>query len=69
MTLDRKPLNTGDVLHIFQIALLVGAMGMAYQQFQEQKAAVAEHTVQLNRVEHYLSSRDPRYWEFTHKEE
>lgn len=69
MTVNGKPLNTGDFLHILQIALLVGAMGMAYQQFQEFKTQVQGHTVQLNRVEHYLSSRDPRYWEFTRKEE
>lgn len=58
----RKALNTGDVLHIVQIAMLLLAAGVAYEKFEmaaEQSGRTAD---KLERIEHYLSSKDPSYW-------
>ena len=65
MTDRREALNTGDVLHMLQIAALLIAAGVAYGKFNVIAEQSQENHVQLNRIEHYLSSRDPRYWELT----
>jgi len=54
--------NTGDVLHLLQIAVLLVCMGMAYQKLEASADQVNQHTRQLDRIEHYLSSHDPNYW-------
>jgi hypothetical protein len=55
-------MNRGDVIHLAQIATLFICMGMAYQQLKASAEQVNQHTHQLDRIEHYLSSRDPAYW-------
>lgn len=60
--------NIGDYLHIFEVAVLVGSMGAAWSTVQQAVTQVKEHTQQLERIEHYLSSRDPEYWQRTSSE-
>lgn len=54
--------NSGDALHILEIAVLFIGMGMAYQQLKASADQVNQHTHQLDRIEHYLSAHDPNYW-------
>lgn len=54
--------NLGDILHVLQIAILLGSMGVVYQKFSDNQVQVSIHTQQLNRIEHYLSSKDRAYW-------
>ena len=60
-----RGLNLGDVLHLIQIATLVFTIGIAYQKFDASAVITQTHTQQLDRIEHYLSSRDPEYWNIT----
>jgi hypothetical protein len=55
-------LNFGDWLHLVQIAVLFMSLGMIFSEYRETAAQVRQHTEQLTRIEHYLSSRDPEYW-------
>lgn len=55
-------LGTGDVLSMLQIAILIASLGVAWAKFQATQDQVTIHTHQLDRVEHYLSSHDPHYW-------
>jgi len=64
-----KGLNLGDILHILTIITLVFSMGVAYQKFDANTAVTSIHTQQLNRIEHYLSAHDPRYWKDSQKDE
>jgi hypothetical protein len=61
----RKPsgINSGDLLHLLEIAVLLISVGVSFEKFQVTQDQVTEHTQQLNRIEHYLSSRDAHYWE------
>jgi hypothetical protein len=61
----RNPMNRGDILHVIQIATLLFAAGVAYGQFKVVAVQTEDNSVQLNRIEHYLSSRDPKYWQIT----
>jgi hypothetical protein len=61
--------NLGDVLHAFQIALLLLSLGVAYEKFDENTKVTATHTDQLNRIEHYLSSKDADYWNHSKRDE
>ena len=63
-----RQLNIGDVLHIIQIAVLIASIGVAYERFDQVREAVVTHTRQLDRVEHYLSSKDPEYWQRSREE-
>jgi hypothetical protein len=57
-----KGLNLGDILHILTIVTLVFSMGVAYQKFDANAIVTNIHTQQLDRIEHYLSSKDKDYW-------
>lgn len=59
---DRHTWNVGDVLHLIQIAMLLVALGVAYEKFQVMAEQVTATGKQLQRVEHYLSSKDSEYW-------
>lgn len=61
--------NLGDGLHVLQIAILLVSIGVAYEKFTESTTQVSIHTQQLNRIEHYLSSKDSKYWDRTAKDE
>lgn len=61
--------NMGDGLHLLQIAILLIAIGVAYEKFDENTKVTGTHTEQLNRIEHYLSSKDSRYWDESRKNE
>lgn len=62
--MNGKPitLNIGDWLHLLQIAVLFISLGFAWSRLDMAAAQVNHHTQQLDRIEHYLSSRDPNYW-------
>lgn len=57
-----KRLNVGDLLHLLEIAVLLISIGVAYEKFTAAADQVELQRAQLNRVEHYLSSKDPDYW-------
>lgn len=57
-----RSINTGDIIHIVQIAVLLMSLGIMYEKFQVTETQVQTHTNQLNNIEHYLSSKDPNYW-------
>jgi hypothetical protein len=61
--------NLGDALHIFQIAILLIAIGIVYEKFDANAIVTGTHTEQLNRIEHYLSSKDPDYWDHSKRDE
>lgn len=61
--------NLGDALHLLEIAALLLSMGMTYQKFAEASAQVSIHTRQLDRIEHYLSSKDPSYWKASREDQ
>jgi hypothetical protein len=65
---NHKGINFGDVLHLMEVGMLLASMGAAYAEFQQTAKQVEVHTQQLNRIEHYLSSRDPEYWQRTKEE-
>jgi hypothetical protein len=65
MTSGPVRLNLGDWLHLLQIAVLFASLGVAFAKYQATEDQVNNHTRQLNRIEHYLSSRDPEYWQRT----
>lgn len=64
----RQKINVGDVLHIIQIAVLLASLGVAYEKFDQTAHVVENHSKQLDRVEHYLSSKDPNYWKIVKDE-
>jgi len=59
---DRRQFNTGDVLHIAQIVVMLVSLGIGYQKLADAVGRVDFHSDQLNRIEHYLSSHDANYW-------
>jgi hypothetical protein len=61
--------NLGDALHILQIAVLLVSIGIVYAKFDANAITTGVHTEQLNRIEHYLSSKDPNYWKDSRKDE
>jgi hypothetical protein len=50
------------VLYVIQIVVFIAGFGIAYQRFDDAAKKVEVHTEQLNRVERYLSMKDPDYW-------
>lgn len=60
---DRRAISTGDILHVLQIAVLLAAAGVAYAKFQDSAEQSQANAHKLDRIEHYLSSRDPEYWQ------
>jgi hypothetical protein len=69
MTIDGKEFNFGDLLHIIQIAVLFISIGIVYAKFDSNAAVTTIHTQQLNRIEHYLSSKDQNYWNASRSDE
>ncbi len=61
----KRGLNLGDVIHIVQILILVGSIGVAYERFDEASRKINELTDQVTRMEHYLSSKDGSYWKLS----
>jgi hypothetical protein len=55
-------MNFGDWLHLVQLAVLCISLGIAWARFDSAATQVQRHTAQLDRIEHYLSARDPNYW-------
>ena len=54
--------NIGDALHLIQIAILLISIGIVYEKFNIILDTTATHSDQLNRIEHYLSAKDSKYW-------
>lgn len=65
---DQK-LNFGDWLHIVQIAVLIGSLGVFYQKIDSALHMVGAHAQQLQRIEHYLSSKDTNYWKLSREDQ
>lgn len=63
--MDKPSFNSGDILHLLEVVVLLVGMGVAYDKLQTAADQVANHSRQLDRIEHYLSSRDPEYWQRT----
>jgi hypothetical protein len=61
--------NLGDTLHLIQIAVLLISLGVIYEKFDIFTSQVTTHTRQLDRIEHYLSSKDSHYWDASRKSE
>ena len=59
---DRRAISTGDILHVLQIAVLLASAGVAYAKFQDSAEQSRINANKLDRIEHYLSSKDPEYW-------
>lgn len=57
-----KKINAGDILHLLEIAVLLISVGIGYARFDAAAEKVFEQGQRLERVEHYLSSKDPQYW-------
>jgi len=61
--------NMGDFLHLLQIAMLLVSIGAFYQKMSGAIDTMTTHSQQLNRIEHYLSSKDSHYWDESRKNE
>lgn len=46
-------------------AILQANLGVTYEKFQQTADMVGTHGDKLDRIEHYLSSKDPQYWKRT----
>ncbi len=57
--------NAGDWLHIAQIVVLIASMGVFYEKIDSAMTAVQSHSKQIERIEHYLSSKDANYWKLS----
>lgn len=66
---NRHQWNVGDFIHLVQIAILLISIGIVYAKFDANSTVTNIHTQQLNRIEHYLSSRDPKYWDESKRNE
>jgi hypothetical protein len=55
-------LNWGDWANIIQIILIIASAGYYYAKFDANAVVTGIHTQQLDRIERYLSSKDPDYW-------
>jgi hypothetical protein len=60
-----------DLKTLLQIGALVGAIAAGYVKFQGQVDTVVEQVgkihIQTERMEHYLESSDPQYWQKAHQ--
>lgn len=61
----RRSINTGDALHLIEIAVLLISIGISYAKLDAAAIQVKAQADQLERIEHYLSSKDPQYWKFS----
>lgn len=64
-----RGLNLGDILHVVQIIVLGITIGVFYAESTANVVVTKTHTEQLNRIEHYLSSKDPNYYETSRRNE
>jgi len=64
----RNSLSFGDLLHGIQIAVMLATLGIFYQQIQSGLEEIRNLKTQTTRIEHYLSSKDPHYWEHAEKQ-
>lgn len=55
--------NWGDFLHAIEIFLLVLSLGMGYQRMQDGLEQIKQLQTTVTRIDHYLSSKDLRYWD------
>lgn len=62
--IERRPLNSGDVLHIVQLLLMVLFLGAYYQKLEDGLAELRSLGTRVERMEHYESSKDPHYWDY-----
>jgi hypothetical protein len=62
---EKLSFNAGDAIHLLEVVVILVGMGAAYDKLQAAADQVANHSRQLDRIEHYLSSRDPEYWQRT----
>jgi hypothetical protein len=62
-----KETNWGTITNFLTIAAVILSIGMNYQKFQENAQAVASHSQALQRIEHYLGSKDANYWRETNQ--
>ena len=63
------PPDLGAVLHLLEIAVLLISIGVSYEKFNAATDQVKTNTVQLNRMEHYLSSKDANYWRLSREDQ
>jgi|HubBroStandDraft_2_1064218.scaffolds.fasta_scaffold331262_3 hypothetical protein len=63
-----RGINLGDILHIAQIVALFISVGIFYQQSADTREKVDKHSESLERIEHYLSSKDAQYWYLSQKD-
>jgi hypothetical protein len=63
----QRPLNVSELWGWLRILLLIGAVGGAWAQLNykldAQTQAIDDSVKRGERIEHYLSSKDPNYWE------
>lgn len=64
---QHKGLNAGDLLHLLEIAVLLISLGVGYAKLSIAADAVNQQGSKLERIEMYLSSRDPDYWHRSEK--
>ena len=62
-------LNVGDIAHLAEIAVVVVALFGFYAKVDQAMKAVESHSAQLQRIEHYLSSKDANYWKLSRENE
>lgn len=62
---EKEHINLGDWLHIFQIVVLFISLGILYEKIDMSMQTTNAHTVKIDRIEHYLSSKDANYWKIT----
>jgi hypothetical protein len=62
-----RKLNFGDLLHFLEVAVILISIGINFERFEAMAKTSEGHTQALDRIEHYLSSQDPKYWHKTHE--
>jgi hypothetical protein len=60
-----RKFNFGDILHVLEIAVLLISIGIYWQRLELTMDREVEHGIKLDRIEHYLSSRDANYWKLS----
>lgn len=66
---DQKKLERSEWLQIAHLIVFLFALAGWYYQSQEDHRTLQQHGVTLNRVEHYLSSKDAGYWKISKEDE
>lgn len=68
-TIGNGRFTIGDLLHMIEIAMLFISLGVSYEKFEQTRAQVEVHTQSLDRIEHYLSSKDAKYWKLSKQDQ